>query len=844
MAWGLFELAGAVFAAVAGAAGASRGAPPAFPALPPVPAAIVANVPEAADYSLVYQLPIDNATFRPEQYVVDRSKSVPDGSFGRVAYYLELESAAFGKQWVWVSMDAFTDKAGLLGVPKTEEHTQQKPVTHLNVASNVAGIVNGDDLEGNIEFWTMNYGGQPSHVVPGGTGTHDFDDTHAPGNYGSMQVHNYVAKQTLFAYNHWNDTATSDLGIGNQPKGNPDWTFSAPIHADGYTVKNLYVLVSARGAVKTGGQLKYLYGQCIGNLDSRTGGGIWAEMLEDRKFFHPVGQAGSPWQIAGSGATVTMDTARPLAGKHSPRIALSGGGPGGISQAGLVLEAGRSYVGRLWLAGDSSAGPVEARLVWAYGQDGCQVVAVPSLAKAFEQTPLRFTAGGSTVDGRLEIRSSGAGSFRVGAVSLMPEDAVEGFRKDAMHWLGVLYTPIYRWPGGDFLKGYVWKDGLGDRDRRPPRLLDSGQVDQNDVGVDEFLAFCRLLRAEPCVAVAGRPGDGKAAVELVQYCNGAAATAAGKLRVANGRPTPYGVKRWEIGTALVDPAEAEKTVPKKYVEALKACIAVMAAVDPKIEVLAVAPVGDVAEAVSQAPPPRLAALAESLYAEPQGTFEDHVRQLAEALQTKADAVKEYRQRSAQMAAQNVRLAVDEWNYALGPGDWKDLEKHDFLQDAFGVALGLHALVRRRNVVALACYAQTDRSVGALWTSKSGAAPTPAGLVLKLYRQRFGCSPVKIDSPPPLDAVAAFNADGTQLTVAVVNPSSEPHSLPVAVGGAKLAGAGKQWRIAGRNPKAVNKPGEPLQVTIESSPISDFRGKLWLPAQSITVVALDVVPPEQ
>lgn len=215
--------------------------------LPSAPANIVANAAEAAGYGLVYQLPINDTTFNPAQYIVNNSGQVADGSFDRVGYYVELESAAFGTQFVWVSMDAFNTDAGLLGVPYTPMAIQQMIVDNMNVVSNVGGVTNGEGLMGNIEFWNTNYGPNQTPLIPGGADVFDFDDTRSGGGaYGSMQIHNFVDGHTIFAYNRWNDGNVSDLGLGNQPTGNPDWTFAAaqqPIGANDYTVKNLYVLV-------------------------------------------------------------------------------------------------------------------------------------------------------------------------------------------------------------------------------------------------------------------------------------------------------------------------------------------------------------------------------------------------------------------------------------------------------------------------------------------------------------------------------------------------------------------------------------------------------------------------
>ena len=226
--------------------------PPAFSDVATVPAApenITANVTEASDYRLVYQLPnINNTTFNTVQYTVDKSASIADGSYDRIAYYVELQSTAFGTEFAWVSMDAFNIDASLIGVPNTASHIQQMIVNDMNVvASAGAGVTNATGIQGNIEFWRTNYKTEPTTLIPGGANVHDYDSSRViNGTYGSMQVHNFAAGETIFAYNRWNDGIESDLGIGNQPTGHPDWTYAGnlqPVGAADYTVKNLYVLV-------------------------------------------------------------------------------------------------------------------------------------------------------------------------------------------------------------------------------------------------------------------------------------------------------------------------------------------------------------------------------------------------------------------------------------------------------------------------------------------------------------------------------------------------------------------------------------------------------------------------
>ena len=118
---------------------------------------------------------------------------------------------------------------------------------------------------------------------------------------------------------------------------------------------------------------------------------------------------------------------------------------------------------------------------------------------------------------------------------------------------------------------------------------------------------------------------------------------------------------------------------------------------------------------------------------------------------------------------DIRIALDEWNYWYGPFEFGELGTRYFLQDALGSAAALHEMVRNSDLFFMANYAQTVNVIGAIKTTATKAEMEPTGLVLALYRKRFGVTPVSISGvPEPLDAVAALSADGRALTIAVVN----------------------------------------------------------------------------
>ena len=209
------------------------------------------DVSEISGYTQIYQLDIpDNANFGTDavSYGVDNSGTPIPGGITRIGYYLELDNGTT-RQWLWASMDAFTQDLTEIGVPTIASGAVwQMIVDNMNVESNVAGIVTGTGITtGNIEFWPYNYAVANGLSGIGGDGDrYDFDDSNLiNGNFGSMQIHNHGAGQTLFAYNDWGGNVNNDVddvGIGNNTSTvNPDWTFS--LNADSFTTKNLEVWV-------------------------------------------------------------------------------------------------------------------------------------------------------------------------------------------------------------------------------------------------------------------------------------------------------------------------------------------------------------------------------------------------------------------------------------------------------------------------------------------------------------------------------------------------------------------------------------------------------------------------
>ena len=174
-------------------------------------------VPDAKGYELIYQFsPIAGA--RSAGYKQDNSDAL-SGTLKRIGYLLKLTDKQGKETWVYAEMDPFTQDLYKVGVPNASSGVIQTYVNNLKVASNVPGVATGTFEKGNIEFWQGNYGSGNSQKIPGATGKYDFGDAPDKTNnagYGSMQVHNYLKKQTVFAFNS-HGTPNCDLGIGKNP---------------------------------------------------------------------------------------------------------------------------------------------------------------------------------------------------------------------------------------------------------------------------------------------------------------------------------------------------------------------------------------------------------------------------------------------------------------------------------------------------------------------------------------------------------------------------------------------------------------------------------------------------
>jgi alpha-N-arabinofuranosidase len=215
-----------------------------------------------------------------------------------------------------------------------------------------------------------------------------------------------------------------------------------------------------------------------------------------------------------------------------------------------------------------------------------------------------------------------------------------GFKKNYIEAMKELKITNMRWPGGNFLMGYNWQDGIGPKDQRPARInLAWGGIDNNHVGTDEWMALNKAIGSENVICVNLGLGDIKDAIYWLEYCNYPKGTYYSDLRAKNGHKEPYGIKIWDLGNEVDGyPWELGYKTAEDYVKTGREAAKAMKSVDSTIKLVA----------------------AGSSYYEPTGIWIDWNRKVLEGLGDKIDylSIHRYWERSNDYYTYMGQSAID------------------------------------------------------------------------------------------------------------------------------------------------------------------------------------------
>jgi alpha-N-arabinofuranosidase len=598
-----------------------------------------------------------------------------------------------------------------------------------------------------------------------------------------------------------------------------------------------------------------------------------------------------------------MDKDRPFVGDQSPRIQLTPDTPHGVIQAGVTLVKDKRYTGRIYLRGTPGA-KVQVALIWGAGKNDRQIISFAGFTNEYKKFPLNFTAKSDTEDGSIEITATGTGNFHIGTLSLMPSDNVQGFRPDTIALLRQLHSGFWRLPGGNFISNWSWYDSVGDVDKRPPMFDHAWNAMQtNDVGMDEFMTLCKLIGVEPYITVNAGFGDAHSAAEEVEYMNGSVNTLLGALRARNGHSDPYHVKFWDIGNEPYGEWQIGRTDLRYFVLKTNEFAVAMRRADPTITLLASGAMPDEMTVTGQAralhtPDPQAqfgsaADFTGGLLAHSWGSFDgltehwyaragkrfdyEHAKSLApdapneaayvnvdqtllewarypsNRVRLKAEEWQEYQKRFPAMIDKKIFLSIDEYAYSGAPVNLK-------LALAYGMVF--NEMLRYTDFLKMSAFTM---GVSTLDYNRTSAILNSTGLLFKMYGDHLGTIPVALsgnspqpapkypiagDQPKsnpgsptyPLDMVAALTDDHKYLTLAVVNATESEQEFDLNVTGVRVGGDSTLWRMTGNSVDAANRVGQPPQVEVRETALSEDPKTLSVAPISVNIYRFSVVQP--
>ncbi len=451
-----------------------------------------------------------------------------------------------------------------------------------------------------------------------------------------------------------------------------------------------------------------------------------------------------------------------------------------------------------------------------------------------------------------------------------------GFRKDVLSEIRQLGVPIIRYPGGNFVSGYNWLDGVGPKKDRP-RTLDKAwdSIESNQFGTNEFMTWCKAVGTEPLMGLNLGTGTAEDAAALVEYCNVDKGTKWSDLRRQHGIADPYKVQHWCLGNEMDGPWQIGHMSATEY--GLKAADAArqMRYVDSSLKLIACGSSGpfmptyldwdrEVLEQCYQ----YVDGLSLHRYfgnneRDTGGDSSKYLalnlsmeRQIAETLAV-CDLVRGHKR-----SPKKLWLSFDEWNvwYRTNTGDAVDghkkeaphlLEEVYNLEDALLVGGLINSLMRNADRVKLACLAQLVNVIAPIMTDANGivqqtiyypyswALQFASGAVLDLLVQSSTYEVSGLDQVGHVDVAGSLDRTAGKLALFILNRDlSKAHDVEIVWEDAVPARVISASVLTGDDLKATNTFAAPKRVVPQgfSAPASsDEKTRFEVPAHSYTVV---------
>lgn len=382
----------------------------------------------------------------------------------------------------------------------------------------------------------------------------------------------------------------------------------------------------------------------------------------------------------------------------------------------------------------------------------------------------------------------------------------KGFRTDVIKMVEELNVPIVRYPGGNFVSGYKWEDGIGPRELRPRTAeLAWFTVETNQVGIHEFYDWSKKVNSDIMMAVNLGTRGAEDAKNLIEYCNHKSGTYYSDLRIKNGQKEPFNIKTWCLGNEMDGPWQICSKTADEYGRLACETAKVMKWVDPEIELVACGSSGSWMPTFGKWESTVLEHTYDhvdyiSLHSYYGNRDNDTANFLAASLDmdnfirtvaATCDYVK-----AVKKSKKQINLSFDEWNvwyhsneadkkverWSVAPSQLEDV--YNF-EDALVVGCLLITLLKHSDRVKIACLAQLVNVIAPIMTNNNGSAWAQTIYYPFMHAAKYGrglaLQPVincdKYDSKnytdvPYLEAISIYNEETGEVTIFAVNRSLE------------------------------------------------------------------------
>ena len=619
-----------------------------------------------------------------------------------------------------------------------------------------------------------------------------------------------------------------------------------------------------------------LYGQFLEFMYEGVKGGLHAELIRNRSFeeapnatglsrnwerypddrnddyaltFHWDNQFAYPQQRKIKIESEVME--------HSLRVEAGDGviNPHGVYQPRIPVRAGQEYRGYVWARTTDYDRNITVTL--ESDSDQRQVYAIANVNGILRGDWRRyeFTLRPNRNDplARFAILFPGRGTVWIDQVSLMLADvAAGGVRRDVFEKIRLLKPAFIRWPGGNVAQDYRWLWGVGPRDERVTwtNLSWKNEPEPSDFGTDEFVMFARALGAEPSITVnvEGRGATAAEAAAWVEYCNGPPTSKYGAMRAANGHPSPFGVKFWEVGNEIWGDWVRGHSDAETYARNYNRYAQAMRAVDPSIKLIAV---GDNNmswnRTVLREAGRNIEFLAIHHYYGRRELRGDPLNLMARPLFFER-FYRAVQKLLGELGLGRVKLAINEWGLDL-PSE----QQYSMESALYGARL-MNVFERSGEIVEMSAVSDLVNGWpgGIIQSGRQGVFVSPIYLVNQLYSAYRGDQllATTVNSPtfntsredtniPYLDANASRTADGKTIFIKAVNTNPTSALLTtITIQGATPSARAELKTITAPSLDANNNFSQPNAVSIQNSTLrSGPRFVVTLPKHSVSVIVV-------